>query len=147
MQLETLESLLKEEQEKMVRLSKSDLAGERVLPTLEYHIAGVLSKLSEIEDPQQLLDAAVQALRNIPGTLSDLFTETTATRREQSARVSTIRKCIEVLKESSQPEDESEEEESTSDPDASASSKPRKVGERPEQLKKTREAGKPKKEE
>lgn len=148
MQVDTLQKLLSEEQEKLVSLSKSDLNGERILAPFNKYIMSALGKLSETNDPQVLLDTAVQTLRDTPGILGELINEARVTRREQSARVAAIRQCLETLEN----EAKLEEEERKRVEDLAGSSnadgeKPRKIGERPEQLKRKRKAEELKKEE
>ena len=148
MQADTLRKLLKEEQDNLVGLSKSDLNGERILPPFKNYVASVLSKLPEIEDSQELLDTAVQALRDIPGILEELLSESRATRREQSARVAAIRQCLEAVeKEIKLEKEERERVEALAETTEADDKKPRKVGERPEQLKRKRKAEELKKEE
>jgi len=148
MQVDTLQKLLKEEQDKLVGLSKSDLNGERILTPFNNYIASVLGKLPEIEDSQELLDTAIQALRDIPGILGELINEARVTRREQSARVAAIRQCLETLENEVRLEEEERKRvEGLAESANADGEKPRKIGERPEQLKRKRKAEELKKEE
>lgn len=148
MQADILRKLLKEEQDNLVKLSKSDLNGERILSPFSNYVASVLGKLPEIEDSQELLDTVVQTLRGVPGVLEELINEAKVTRREQSARVAAIRQCLEVVeKEIKLEEEEKKRIEALAEVTEDDDKKQRKVGERPEQLKRKRKAEELKKEE
>ena len=145
METTVLQKMLEQEEEKMAALTRSDLAGSRVLESFEAIVLNSLKKLSEMDDAQAVLDSAYKGLGETPKILKRLLDEASTSRREQSARLTAVRQCLQAVQEqvdAAKKEAESkEQEESVSDRSV------RKVGERPEQLKKTRKAKEPKKEE
>ena len=137
-----LDEKLDSELGRLKNMQQSDLNAQRLVDSFTAHFRNSLSELREIEDPELLLQNAIDLLNRVPKMLVDLAAEVSVTRRELTARVNAISECRNVLveKAEAQAREDQRVEKLANKIKNGEDVKSRKPGERPAKLKEARKA-------
>tara|TARA_B100001094_G_C18089737_1_gene749762 strand:+ start:785 stop:1249 length:465 start_codon:yes stop_codon:yes gene_type:complete len=139
----SLENQLREEIKKGDDMLASDINGTRVSSIFREKMQKGMNEIAQITDTQVLLTSTISLLKKTVEILNDSTKEANISRREQQARVASLKdyytkflEIEEIVKAEKQAaQQEEEKEDFTFDEEAKKAQQIRRIGERPEKLK------------